>query len=122
MTPMAEFPHLRTGAVMQYPARRTLTYSTQVLRFLDGCEQRYREQTGGVRKWIIQLELLEEREMDTLDQFFRSNQGRFASFSFVDPWDGNRYEDCSLENDEATLEFLGEGKGRLTLVVKENRG
>ena len=40
---MNEFPKLKTGAVAQYPAQRTTRYSTHVMRFMDGSEQRYRE-------------------------------------------------------------------------------
>ena len=43
---MANFPRLTTGAVTQYPSSRNLTYSTYVLRFVDGREQRFRELRG----------------------------------------------------------------------------
>jgi len=32
------FPTLKTGAVVQYPAKRVLRFNTQALRFLDGSE------------------------------------------------------------------------------------
>ena len=41
------FPTLKTGAVMQYPGKRILQFSTDVVRFLDGTEQRYREYKEG---------------------------------------------------------------------------
>ena len=39
---MSAFPKLKTGAVAQYPASRALSQATEVVRFLDGTEQRYR--------------------------------------------------------------------------------
>jgi hypothetical protein len=118
---MSDFPHLKTGAVMQYPARRTVSYSTQVMRFVDGSEQRYRECGSPIRRWMIRLNALDEREMASMEEFFLSRQGRMGNFSFVDPWDGVEYASCSLENDEVELEFVREGRGRTALVVRENR-
>ena len=50
---MANFPRLTTGAVTQYPSSRNMTYSTHVLRFVDGREQRFREVGGPVRSWVV---------------------------------------------------------------------
>src|ERR1039457_3037632 len=80
----AMFPTLKTGAVMQYPAKRTLQFNTDAIRFLDGTEQRFRDNPSVLHRWTIQLDLLDESELAALDQFFISNQGRFGSFSFTD--------------------------------------
>jgi len=118
---MSTFPRLKTGAVMQYPASRTAHYSTQVFRFVDGSEQRYREYATPIRRWIIRLELLDEEETSRLRQFFISMQGRSGAFEFEDPWDDSVHSNCSLENDELVVEFLGEARGRTALIVRENR-
>jgi len=118
---MGEFPILKTGAVMQYPATRAVQFSTQVLRFLDGSEQRFRDYGKPLRVWTIRLELLDDEEMAALEEFFQSEQGSYGSFAFTDPWDGTRYPDCSLEDDAAWLEYEGAGRGRTTLTVRENR-
>ena len=115
------FPTLKTGAVMQYPGKRTLQFSSDILRFLDGTEQRYRDYPGLLHKWTIQLDLLDESELATLDQFFVSNQGSFGSFSFTDPWDGTVYPDCSLYEDTFGFEVRGEMRGKTTVTVRENR-
>src|ERR1700748_2443175 len=91
---MSTFPVLKTGAVAQYPAARTLQYSNQVLRFLDGTEQRYRDSAGPLHRWVIRLENLDAGEMAAMEAFFLSSQGGFASFAFTDPWDGTSYPNC----------------------------
>lgn len=118
---MSEFPKLKTGAVAQYPASRVAAYGTDVFRFVDGSEQRYRICGTPVRRWVIRLEQLDETEIAKLQEFFASAQGRFGSFSFEDPWEGTVHQDCSLESDEFSIELLGEGRGRLALVVRENQ-
>jgi hypothetical protein len=106
---------------MQYPGKRTLFFNTDTIRFLDGTEQRFRDNPSVLHKWIIQLDLLDESELDTLDQFFLSNQGRFGSFSFTDPWDGTVYPNCSLAADTFGFQLRAEMRGKTTLTVCENR-
>ncbi len=115
------FPTLKTGAVMQYPAKRTLQFSTDIIRFLDGTEQRFRDDPSVLHQWTIQLELLDETELAAIDQFFETNQGRFESFSFTDPWDGTVYPNCSLAKDTFAFQLSGEMRGNTTLMVCENR-
>lgn len=115
------FPTLKTGAVMQYPAKRVLRYNTNVIRFLDGSEQRIRDTPAVLHEWIIQLDLLDESELAVLDQFFVSNQGRFGTFSFTDPWDGTVYPNCSLGGDTFSLRVNGEMRGQAFLTVRESR-
>jgi len=118
---MTSFPTLKTGAVMQYPAKRKLQFNTDIIRFLDGSEQRLRDSASALHEWTIQLDLLDEGELETFDQFVVSNQGRFGSFSFTDPWDGTVYSNCSLKGDLFAFQLRGEMRGRATVVVCENR-
>lgn len=115
------FPTLKTGAVLQYPAKRTLKFNTDAIRFVDGSEQRFRESPSVLHQWTIQLGLLDEAELAALDQFFVTNQGRFGSFSFTDPWDGTVYPDCSLGEDEFGFQLSGEMRAKTVLTVCENR-
>lgn len=115
------FPTLKTGAVAQYPAKRTLQFNTDINRFLDGTEQRFRDYPAVLHQWTIQLDLLDEEELDTLDQFFLTNQGRFGAFSFTDPWDGTIYPNCSLKGDAFAFQLRGEMRGEASLIVCENR-
>lgn len=118
---MASFPKLKTDAVMQYPGGKSLRFASEVVRFVDGGEQRYRDAAGPLRRWVVRLDLLDECEIATLEGFFTANQGAFGSFTFTDPWDGVEYTDCSLEEDALEVAFTGEMRGRAALVVRENR-
>ena len=119
---MSDFPLLKTGAVLQYPATHHIQHSTRVLQFLDGGEQRFREYPKAIRKWVIRLDLLDEGELARLEEFFQSQQGRLGEFSFTDPWDDTVYPDCSLESDVIELNFEDLMRGRAMVVVRENRG
>ena len=118
---MATFPKLKTAAVAQYPATKTVVYSNRALRFLDGQEQRYRDSAGPLHRWEIRLNELDEGEIAAIDGFFWTNQGRLGSFTFTDPWDGTAYSNCSLARDELDLTSLGEMRGKTALTVIENR-
>lgn len=115
------FPSLKTGAVLQYPAQRMLQFNTDAIRFLDGTEQRYRDNPSVLHQWTIQLDLLDETELTALDQFFVLNQGRFGSFSFTDPWDGTVYPTCSLTGGAFGFQLRGEMRGKTTLTICQNR-
>lgn len=118
---MATFPKLKTESVMQYPGGKALRFASQVVRFMDGSEQRYREAAAPLRRWIIRLDLLDEGELAAIEEFFLANQGTFGSFAFTDPWDGVEYPDCSLEGDVFEFWLDGEMRGRTSLAVVENR-
>lgn len=117
---MSDFPVLKTGAVLQYPAQKETRFATQVLRFVDGSEQRFRQQQAPLRRWIVQLDLLDQSELHTLAEFFRTQAGGAQRFAFTDPWDGTRYEDCHFDNSEALQELSDETKGRTSLIVRED--
>jgi hypothetical protein len=118
---MATFPTLKTGAVMQYPATKSLRFQNQTVRFLDGNEQRYRDGAGPLHQWVIQLNELDESEIAAVEQFFEGAQGRLGSFAFTDPWDGTQYANCSLASDGLALSVVAEMRGRTSLTVIENR-
>jgi hypothetical protein len=118
---MASFPTLKTGAVAQYPSDRVRQFSTQVLRFLDGSEQRFPEYGAPLRRWVIRLDLLDEAELVNIEQFFDGQDGRAGTFSFTDPWDGTVYPNCSFDSDVLALEYTSQARGKTSAVVKENR-
>src|SRR5690349_2720490 len=103
---MAAFPTLKTGAVAQYPAERQLWFSTQVVEFVDGREQRFRDYAQPLRRWVIRLALLDASELQAVLEFARDTT--ISSFSFKDPWDGTLYPDCALEGVESAATLVDE--------------
>lgn len=118
---MANFPTLKTGAVAQYPSDRKRRCSTQVLRFLDGSEQRFAGFGAPLKRWLIRLELLDDTELASFEDFFVEQGGQAGIFTFTDPWDGTVHTNCSFEGDTMTADYRGRGDGAASLVVKENR-
>lgn len=118
---MATFPLLKTKAVAQYPASRTIRFQNQVVRFVDGNEQRYRDSAGVLHRWSIQLSELDESEMAALEGFFEANEGQFGSFTFTDPWDGTAYPNCSLHSDAMQVISAEEMRGKTSVTIVENR-
>lgn len=119
---MANFPLLKTGALAQYPLERGTRYRTEVVRYVDGGEQRYREWNGVLRRWVVRLELLEEREVAEIEEFFRGEQGQAGTFVFTDPFSGAEYPQCYLEGEELRVAVDGEMRSRTELVIRELRG
>ena len=116
------FPRLRTNALAQYPATRSVQFQNQVLPFVDGTAQRYRDSSGGLMQWQIRLDRLDEGEMAALEQFLADNQGAFGSFAFTDPWDEQIYPNCSFLSGDLTLTSIAELRGQAALTVRQNRG
>jgi phage-related protein len=109
---MSDFPTLKTGAILQYPAQKAVRFSSVVLRFTDGAEQRFRDFQAPLRRWMIRLDLLDQTELHVLREFFRAQSGAAGTFTFTDPWDSTVYLNCSFENGEMTEELLDEMKGK----------
>jgi len=118
---MSGFPTLKTGAVLQYPAQKEVQFSTTVLRFIDGSEQRFRNYQTPLHRWMIRLALLDQSELHQLQEFFRTQGGAAGSFTFADPWDGTGYANCSIEENALMEALLDESNGKTSLTVRENR-
>jgi len=118
---MNTFPTLNTGAVVQYPTKSAVSFSTQVLQFVDGSEQRFPGYAASLRQWTVQLDQLNEDEMSQLYDFFTNLTGPAGSFSFTDPSTGIVYPDCSFGEDEFSMEVLPGDVGKTTFTIQENR-
>ena len=118
---MITFPTLKSGAVAQYPAQRTVARPTWIGRFVDGSEQRYPEAATALHRWVVRLSLLTEAELVEIREFVDNVSGRFEAFPFTDPWDGTVYPNCSVDSDTNAIEWTGENMGRATLVIRQNR-
>lgn len=119
---MSDFPKLRTGAVAQYPARRQTLFQTQVVRFVDGTEQRFREYGGPRHAWVIALELLGDDEISAIGDFVESVAAGDGTFAFTDPWDGTVYPSCRLADDTFLSKHDEENRGRTSLTIVESGG
>jgi phage-related protein len=117
---MSTFPTLKTGAVMQYPSQRAMAFSTTALQFVDGSEQRFRSYQSPLHRWVIQLSLLDQSELQELQDFFRGLAGPVENFTFTDPWDGTNYSSCSLQSDSMSAVLADEWNGQTSLTVMEN--
>lgn len=114
---MPLFPKLKTGAATQYPATASLESSTHITNFVDGKQQRFRRRADPVRRWDLDLSLLDEAETRMLEQFFVAQRGAAGTFAFEDPLSGEVYESCRFEQDAAEFEAseLFQNKGRLRI-------
>jgi len=118
---MNTFPILKTGAVTQYPAKSRASFSSQVLQFVDGSEQRFPGYTQSLQVWTVQFNLLEEDELSRLADFFSDLAGAAGSFVFIDPATGTVYPDCSFEEDVFSMDVLAGARGKTTITIRENR-
>ncbi len=116
---MGRFPKLKTGAVAQYPVVLEQRYATEVKKFLDCAEQRYRDLGAGRRRWVIQLEKLDETETARLARFFDEQQGRLGAFEFEDPWTGAVVTRCRFGEDRFPMLEECESRCSLRLTVEE---
>ncbi len=119
---MSTFPTLKTGAVIQYPAQKEFRFATEILRFADGSEQRFREYATLLRRWVIRLDLIDQGELYLLREFFRTAGGGTNGFTFTDPWDGVSYANCSIEGGDMAGQLVEEWKGKTSVTVRQNRG
>jgi hypothetical protein len=116
---MARFPKLKTGAVVQYPAVLEQRYSTEVNKFLDCSEQRYRDFAAARKRWIIALEMLDETETARLARFFDQQQGMLGVFEFEDPWTGTVISQCRFGEDQFPMTEKYESQCAVQLTVEE---
>jgi len=113
---MTSFPTLKTGAVTQYPFDRAVGFQIQAVRFLDGSSQRFRIRTP-LRKWTLNLDLLDEDEMIALVAFFEA-QGT-APFAFTDPVSGDTALACVLSANSLTVAMIAEHRAQATVLIEE---
>jgi hypothetical protein len=94
----------------------------QVIRFLDGSDQRYLMHKGPLRQWQIRLELLNETEIQQLEAFFTELQGDFETFDFPDPFSGSFVPLCRLGSPGLVSEYIGVDRSASSLWVMETYG
>ncbi len=119
---MNTFPLLSTGAVTQYPLGIATGQSSQVIRFLDGTDQRFRMQGRMLRRWQIRLDLLNEDEIQALEAFFNSQLGAYSVFVFPDPYSGAGVPNCVFGADAFLSNYEGVDASSTSFWVVETNG
>lgn len=119
---MANFPILSSGAVTQYPAVMGTGQSAQVIRFIDGSDQRYLVHGRALRQWQIRLDLLNEFELEQLEAFFTEQSGDYSPFSFPDPFSGSAVPNCRFAAPRFLTEYVGVDIGSTSFLVVETNG
>ena len=119
---MTIFPILNSGAVAQYPTSIEFGQSVQVMRFLDGSDQRFLNQGRQYRRWQIRLDLLNDSEMNQLESFFLGQSGEYSLFAFPDPFSRQTVPNCRLGAAGMANDFAGVDNGSSTLWVIETNG
>lgn len=119
---MPTFPSLSTGAVAQYPLPVSYTSPVQVIRFIDGTDQRYLARGKTLRSWHVQLAFITEDEIHQLEDFFESLGGQYSLFSFPDPYSGQIVPNCVLGESALTTDYLAVNLSSSSLWVVETNG
>jgi phage-related protein len=118
---MNTFPALKTGAIIQMPSSRAIQFSTDVVKFVDGGEQRFRSFAQPYHRWVVRFAVLDEAELQNIRAFVQQMDGAAGLFSFTDPWDGTVYAKCSLEGDATVDSLRGPMQNGTTLIIRENK-
>ena len=117
-----QFPTLNSGAVAQYGARTGSVWPAQVIRFVDGEDQRFLASGRPLRRWLIDLRLLNESEIAAMEAFFSSMSGEFLTFNFPDPVGGSVVPNCRIGGADLTSVYQGVDIAATSFWVVETNG
>jgi hypothetical protein len=113
---MALQPQLKTGALAQYPFRRTLLADVRVVRFIDGSEQRMARHALLRNRLAAPLELLTEGEAAAIGAFVEDALANPAAVEYFDAAANTQRTKCRPAN--ATLTTVHEGRAGSSTVVE----
>jgi hypothetical protein len=116
------FPILSTGAVTQYGAPVGSVWPAQVIRFVDGSDQRFLASGQAFRRWLIDLRLLNESEIASVEAFFNALGGEFTTFTFPDPISGSSVPNCRLGAPELISDYQDVDTAATSMWVVETNG
>jgi hypothetical protein len=117
-----EFPKLSSGAITQYGTPVGFSSPTQIIRFLDGTGQRFLARGRILRRWFIELRLLNESEIAAVEAFFNTMKAEYSTFSFPDPISGTSVPNCRLGAPELTSDYQDVDAAATSLWVVETNG
>jgi len=116
------FPLLSTGAVTQYGSPAGSVWPAQVIRFVDGSDQRFLASGKPFRRWAIDLRLLNESEIAAVEAFFNALGGEFTTFIFPDPIGGTSVPNCRLGAPELISDYQDVDIAATSMWVVETNG
>ena len=94
---MLYYPQLPTGAIAQYPISRNNIRRTVANTLADGTQITMADPGAAAVSWTLTYAHLTTSELNALTQLFAAAQGRWQTFTFLDPTDNllNWSEDLS---------------------------
>jgi hypothetical protein len=93
-----------------------------VIRFVDGTDQRFLGCGRVFRRWLINLNLLNESEIASVEAFFAGVGGEFSTFTFPDPLSGVSVPNCRIGSPEIISEYQDVDVAATSLWVVETNG
>lgn len=97
---MASLPTVRSGAKALYPIRRTNNFSTRVIQFQNGTEQRWKSRAP-LNEFALQYTRINSTDRAALETFWASIKG-----SFDKTWDftlSTTYGNCVMLDDKLVI-------------------
>ena len=79
------FPQLSTGALAQFPIRKSTSVHTVTNALEDGTVLAYADPNSGCLRWDLSYAALNSVEVAALQSLFDNCSGRWAPFTFIDP-------------------------------------
>jgi uncharacterized protein (TIGR02217 family) len=97
--------------------RKQIQFSTNIVVFENGVEQRSQTWPTGKQGFTLQYDVLTQAEMQTLWDFYVARGGAYESFYFLD-WVSNITYTVRFSNDQLTMEqfFNRIFRGNLELI------
>lgn len=72
---------------------------------------------GSLRMWRITYQLMSDADMATLETFFLAAQGRYHSFTFVDPFDGTTQSHVRFDSDVLDIKYMTVNQNSTTVTL-----
>jgi len=123
------FPQLASGALTQYPIRKSRVGRTLQNILPDGSVILASDRSATRLIWQLAYTGLASEDMDALSAHFEACQGRLRSFTFLDPTNNLLTSSSNLSEQpwqaDSSLSLTGQvldGAGDITAVVLTNNG
>jgi len=75
-----------------------------------------------LRRWLVNLHLLNESEIAAVEAFFNSLSGEYLTFTFPDPISGTSVPNCRIGTPELISEYQGVDVATTSFWVVETNG